>query len=201
MVTQELLENVAERYRQGQNKSQIKEALMAEGWEDIDIDQAVLHWQREGLHQIPFVAKLIDSITDLNERTSKLPPHMVLMSLGFCVLLLLLVVGVLYIVLDPLSVRAGQRDRQREVALGEIQQAIEKYYTTKKGYPKALSMLAPSYIATIPVDPKTGGQYKYLLDPSGRRYELCVVFETKALQCISSSADTTIPVILPSTNP
>ena len=197
MVTQELLDNIIERYRQGQKTSQIKESLLVEGWEDIDIDQAISHLQTAALQQIPLVASFAKFFSRLDERTSRLPPHMVAAVLCFCAVLLFAVGGIFYWFHDPLGVRYGERDRQREKEIIQIRESLNTYFTANKAYPKTLIQLVPTYLATLPVDPETGKPYNYIPAKNPDNYQLCVSFETKAPVCISPVAANTLPVVVP----
>jgi hypothetical protein len=198
MVTQELLDNIAERYRQGQKRADIKDTLMAEGWEDIDIDAAISQLQKAGLQQIPIVGKVMKIYNEIDEKTSRMPPRMVLTSLLFCLLLVFAVGAILFFVLDPLGTRAGPRDEQRKTDFIQIRTALTKYGREKKQYPKSLNELVPTYVFHLPVDPKTGNQYQYILHKETNNYQLCISFELQIPQCVASSDTSTIPVVTPS---
>lgn len=197
MVTQELLDNIIERYRQGQKTSQIKESLLAEGWEDIDIDQAISQLQTAALQQIPLVATFAKFFSQLDERTSRLPPHMVAVVLCFCALLLFAVGGIFYWFLDPLGVRSGERDKQREKEIIQIRESLDTYFTANKAYPESLTQLVPAYLTVLPLDPETGKSYNYIPAKNIDNYQLCVSFETKAPVCISPVAANTLPIVVP----
>lgn len=197
MVTQELLDNIAERYRIGQKRAEIKDTLMAEGYEDIDIDAAIGQLQRAGLQQIPIVAKVMHYYTEIDKKTSRMPPHMVLISLLFCLLIVVAVGVILFFALDPLGMRAGQRDEQRKTAFVQIRTALAKYGKDNQKYPASLKELVPHYISSLPVDTKTSEQYEYILHKQTGNYQLCISFELQTPQCIASSDTSTIPVVTP----
>lgn len=197
MVTQELLDNIAERYRLGQKRAEIKEVLMAEGWEDIDIDQAIGQLQRAGLQQIPVVSKVMHVFNEIDEKTSRLPPRMILTALLFCLLLVVAVGAILFFAFDPLGTRAGQRDEQRKTAFIQLRTALSKYGNEKKKYPQSLQELVPAYVSALPIDPKTGKQYEYILHKETNNYQLCISFELQTPQCVASSDTSIIPVVTP----
>ena len=56
---------------------------------------------------------------------------------------------------------AGQRDEKRILDIFVIEMALFKYKEGNNTYPKDLSRLAPSFLDSVPVDPKTGVAYHY----------------------------------------
>jgi len=52
MVDNGLVQNITERFKQGQNSSQIKEALREEGYAEADIDTAFRHIRHTAFQQI-----------------------------------------------------------------------------------------------------------------------------------------------------
>src|SRR6266576_439831 len=101
MVTQELIENITRRLSQGQKREDIKEALMATGWEDIDIDEAFSTIQKEALKQIPMIAWWINFMAVLDKKTANLPIYMTMVIMGCSALVVILVAYGLYLILDP----------------------------------------------------------------------------------------------------
>jgi|GEM_PF-1561914 len=198
MVTQELIDNISRRFRQGQTKEEIKQSLVDEGWEDIDVDEAIRHIQKAALAQIPFVAKYMEFMANLDKKTAELPPRMVLAVCGVSAIFVLIVAVILYNIIDPFNTRAGFRDTQREQALTQLQEGIQNYFADKQTYPKQLSELSPKYVATVPKDPKSQGDYAYTPLDSQLNYELCITFETQSAQCVSSTTSSAIPTVLPS---
>lgn len=198
MVTQELIDNISRRFRQGQTKEEIKQALVDEGWEDIDVDEAIRHIQKAALAQIPIIAKYMDFMANLDKKTAELSPPMVLAVCGVSAIIVLIVAVILYNVIDPFNAKAGIRDTQREQALTQLQAGIQKFFDDKQKYPAQLSELSPKYIDSVPKDPKSNGDYAYTPLDSQLNYELCITFETQAAQCVSSTTSSVIPTVLPS---
>jgi hypothetical protein len=197
MVTQELIDNIARRFRQGQTKEEIKQSLVEEGWEDIDVDEAISHIQKTALSQLPFIAAYTKFMTELDAKTANLSMPMVLAVCGFFAIIVLLVAVALYNLLDPFNVRPAERDTQRQQALTKLQTAVQKYYKDKHMYPSSLEQLAPTYIQPVPKDPKTGKDYSYKTLDKQMNYDLCITFEVQAEQCVSSATSSSIPVVRP----
>ena len=53
----------------------------------------------------------------------------------------------------------------------------------------------------IPLDPSTKKPLVYHLLDDLANYELCVEFETRKYQCVSSSSSSVIPIVLPTEQP
>jgi prepilin-type N-terminal cleavage/methylation domain-containing protein len=80
----------------------------------------------------------------------------------------LLIVLVIIAILATLTISALESSRQKSrdaTRLSDIKQlqlALEVYFSSgNHQYPAALSSLAPSYIPSVPRDPKTGNSYLY----------------------------------------
>ena len=93
---------------------------------------------------------------------------------GFTVLELLVVIAIIgilsAIILSQVSkARARGRDTRRIEDVRTLQTALELYYTANYRYPTydeffgtgGTVKLTPTYIKTLPKDPKTGGIYRY----------------------------------------
>lgn len=85
---------------------------------------------------------------------------------GFTLIELLVVIAIIGIlssvVLASLnSARQKSRDARRLSDIKQVQLALELYYDANTGYPTALSALAPTYIAVVPLDPQAGSSYQY----------------------------------------
>ncbi|MFA6007206.1 MAG: type II secretion system protein [Candidatus Shapirobacteria bacterium] len=70
------------------------------------------------------------------------------------------------------------RDSRRIEDLNGIQKAAEQYYgATSYSYPATLNSLSPTYILTVPVDPKGIGYTAYLYTPLAGGYCACAAVE------------------------
>lgn len=81
------------------------------------------------------------------------------MKRGFTLIELLVVIAIIGILASIISVsltsaRAKGRDAKRVADLRTIQLSLEEYYSDTGNYPTTLGALAPTYISTIPKDPK-----------------------------------------------
>jgi len=72
MVDNGLVQNITERFKQGQNSSQIKEALREEGYAEADIDTAFRHIRHTAFQQIPIVAAFSHWLEGMDSKTSNL---------------------------------------------------------------------------------------------------------------------------------
>lgn len=86
---------------------------------------------------------------------------------GFTLIELLVVIAIIGIlssvVLASLnSARRKGRDARRISDVKQLQLAMELYYDNSSSeYPDTLSLLAPTYISTVPKDPQTAVDYQY----------------------------------------
>lgn len=55
-----------------------------------------------------------------------------------------------------------------------IQSALEKYYSDHGIYPPNLEDLVPEYLSSVPLNPVTGKQFKYVLQENSKKYKLCL---------------------------
>lgn len=197
MVTQELIDLIKEKYQEGANRQKIKDELAELGWQETDVDAAIRQIQHEALQKLPIVSHINQFMTQLDTKTSAWSVPVVLGACGVMALVVIAIAIFLYNTVDPLGNNAASRDSQREKAMNVLHDAIDAYYKTNSRYPGSLSDLAPSFIASIPTDPKTGQQYDYMVKDNSANYELCAQFETLSVQCVSSSANSTIPFVTP----
>ncbi len=80
---------------------------------------------------------------------------------------------------------AKGRDGQRKAHLEAIRSALEIYRSDLGAYPAGTGSLSPTYIGTVPVDPKTAAAYAYT--PAGTTYTLCANLENPAgAYCVSN---------------
>lgn len=117
---------------------------------------------------------------------------------GFTLIELLVVIAIIGILIAVGSIsytRAVQlsRDSKRKTDLEQIRQALETYRSENFSYPTDgnLNSLAPDYITTIPIDPKSGTPgYGYTYDQlSTTTYSLCAELEnftTDPTYCVSN---------------
>ncbi len=88
---------------------------------------------------------------------------------GFTLIELMVVISIIGILvaIGAVSYRKTYqltRDSRRKADLAQIQQALESYRAENGVYPSTSSWksaLSPTYINTIPTDPKTGDDYNY----------------------------------------
>ncbi len=85
---------------------------------------------------------------------------------GFTLIELLVVIALIGILASIIlvslsSAQAKGRDAKRIADIRTIQLSLEQYYSDNLSYPLQLSTLVPTYLPTMPLDPKTGQQYSY----------------------------------------
>ncbi|MFA5776405.1 MAG: type II secretion system protein [Patescibacteria group bacterium] len=92
-----------------------------------------------------------------------------LMELLISISLIAILTGVLLAVLNPRGIQAKARDSQRISDLSKVKVALESYFSDNRGYPisagwvavtslsTAVPLLSPTYINTLPEDPKKTG--------------------------------------------
>ena len=103
---------------------------------------------------------------------------------GFTLIELLVVVAIIGIltsvgILSYRSTNQKARDGRRQAELEQIRTALEIYRSDENVYPGALDDLVPSYMQTLPTDPKTP-TYTYYYSPNTvdyRTYDLCAYSE------------------------
>jgi prepilin-type N-terminal cleavage/methylation domain-containing protein len=117
---------------------------------------------------------------------------------GFTLIELLVVIAIIGIlssvVLASLnSARQKSRDAKRVSDLKQLQLALELYYDSNGGYPSALTtvtIVTPGYIAAIPKDPTTQGDYAYAAIGTGcTSYHLGTTLENTGHVSLSSDVD------------
>jgi hypothetical protein len=195
MVTDELIAVIKSRFRDGERREDIKYSLLEEGWEGVDIEAAISQIQRDALKQLPLLSTFYAFIERMEARTAHSSPKMTFAVLGGSFMIVLVIFWGLYLLLDPLGTKSGERDIQRETDVVKIRNGLNKYYTARFAYPPALNDLVPDFLQSIPRDPKTGAEYPYKLQGESN-YSLCINFESKAPQCLAAEpSSSSIPVV------
>ncbi len=105
---------------------------------------------------------------------------------GFTLIELLIVIAIIAILLavgttSYLTASKQSRDSRRKTDLEQIRQALEMYRSENGTYPSqgagnTPSGLTPTYITTIPSDPKEGTYY-YSVGTPATTYALCATLE------------------------
>ena len=69
------------------------------------------------------------------------------------------------------------RDSRRIADLEKIRMALEVVRQSGTTYPSNTNYLEPDYLSKVPVDPKTGGTYPYIIESGNYRYALQATME------------------------
>ncbi len=90
---------------------------------------------------------------------------------GFTIIELLVVIVVIAILIaltlpNLFGLQKRARDDTRKNDLKNVQSALGTYFNDTNNYPSALSSLSPTYLNSVPNDPR-GGAYTYTPAPSG----------------------------------
>lgn len=188
MVNEELEAIIRAKFQEGLKRSEIRVALLEQGYDEIEVDKTLDHVQHDAIKQLPGVSHMYQFIEDMERKTDHASPKVVATVLMGCFLVLLSIFGGLYYWLDPLGIQTSDRDKQRETDIVKIRSAVDAYYIAKNSYPAKLEELMPEYLQAIPRDPKSGSSYQYRLINGNASYELCVTFETLPAQCLNPIA-------------
>ncbi len=91
---------------------------------------------------------------------------------GFTLIELLVVIAIIGILATIVMVslntaRSKARDARRVSDVRQTQLALQMYYDSLGNYPATLSLLAPTYINTAPLDPDGTSAYQYAVCSSG----------------------------------
>jgi len=186
MVDQQLKEDIIRRLQAGQSRDEIEAALQQAGWEDIDVREAFSQIQREALQQLPVISTVMNFISRMDKKYAHLSAKATIVVLGAFAFSLIVLAIALYALFDPIGINASARDSQREAALVSLQEALAKYFAKEHRYPASLDMLVPSYVSSVPSDPKTKRSYDYKILSDKVNYQLCVNFEVNSVQCVNS---------------
>lgn len=186
MINEDLLVEIQSRYQRGHKSAEIKRDLIKIGWSEKEVDDAISYLHRLALKQVPIISSVLNLWEGFELKVANISPRMAVVVLAsIAVVIALLGVG-MYVLLDPLNIKSGNRDEQRNAALTQIQSALDNYFSQRQSYPTSLSELSPEYLQSIPKDPRTREEYEYRL--SNGNYELCVKFEIKPVECFSGSS-------------
>jgi len=113
---------------------------------------------------------------------------------GFTLVELLVVIGIIAILASVITIstsnaRKQSRDAKRKADMNSVSTVLEMYYTQNKSYPPGgysnLSILAPTYISTIPQD----ATYTYTADATNKKYVLSAGLELAETQEFACSTD------------
>lgn len=202
MVNEELEAIVRAKFQEGLKRSEIRVALLEEGYDEIEVDKTLVHVQHDAIKQLPGIAHMYQFIEDMERKTDHASPKVVATVLIGCFSVLLGLFGGLYYWLDPLGIQTLDRDKQRETDVIKIRSAVDAYYIAKNSYPAKLEELLPEYLQAVPLDPKSGSTYKYRLINGNTGYELCVTFETIPAQCLNPvTSETSAPMVIVTPTP
>ena len=108
-------------------------------------------------------------------------------------LVVLFIIGALTGLLLPnlMGARERARDSQRKQDLFEIKSALRLYYNDNQSYPDAGDFSFGSawtgYMALVPNDPKTGGEYYYCVNTDNEGFILAASLENAADSNIGES--------------
>lgn len=185
MNNEDLIADIQSRFQRGHRGSDIKKALLDEGWSEKEIDSAIAHLHHLALKQMPIISSVIHSWENLESKVLHLPRRTLLVALGGVALVLILLEVGLFIFFDPLNTKANKRDAQREIIFTQTHTALEKYFEEKQMYPESLAELVPKYLSLAPKDSGTGEVYSYRL-LENEAYELCVAYEARPVDCVTS---------------
>ncbi len=113
---------------------------------------------------------------------------------GFTLIELLIVIAIIAILLavgttSYLTASKQSRDSRRKTDLEQIRQALEMYRSENGTYPaqgagNTPSGLTPTYITTLPADPKEGTYY-YAVGSPATTYSLCATLEIVPVSPVS----------------
>lgn len=203
MVTPELIEIITTKIQRGQTRAKIKEELIIEGYADDDIEDAIGQIHRVALQQIPVVAFFMNTYENIEKKSKTLSPTAIVGILGICGGILLLIAFFLYTYFDPLSIQSGKRDEQRVAFATQLGTSLRDYFIKQHRYPSQLSELVPTYLPALHDDSAVMKSIRYVALEDSNTYELCVSFETQAVECIGpiDTTNLSVPVVSPTLRP
>ena len=198
MVNDQLDALIREKFQKGERRDAIKASLVEQGWDETDVDNAIKQIQHDALRQMPGISTFIKHMETWEQKTANASPKVIAGVLLACAGVVMVISLILYVWLDPLGTKSSDRDKQRETDFIKLHNSISSYYSAKGMYPSTLKDLLPNYLQSLPLDPKTGAVYVYKSVNGTSDFELCVSFETKSGQCISSgnADENSIPEVI-----
>ena len=195
MVIDELIEEVRERFREGQRRNEIKEDLMVKGYDEDDIDDTIVKIQNDALKQLPGISWIYQRIEHFESNSHAASPKTTVLLMIACVVFLIFVAGSLYFLLDPLRTQTSGRDIKRQSDATIVENGLAQYFQKNSRYPDKLDDMVPGTISDIPRDPQTGQEYSYQPLDNNQDYKLCIAFEQQQQQCVNAPSVSTIPIV------
>lgn len=179
MQNEELVSQIEEYLKKGGKIEEIRDSLLEQGMDGNVLDEllASVHKPPSFWQQLP-TYKYFEA---WDKKTAELPARKIWAISGVMVLSVILIGIMAYRVIDPQGLRGEERDKMRGEAQAKLSVVLRDFWLKNGHYPASLGELVPAYINSIPVDPKTGLAYEYVSSGNGRTYNLCVIFETKAV--------------------
>jgi hypothetical protein len=195
MVIDELIDEIRERFSKGQRRNEIKEDLMAKGYNEDDIDDTIAKIQNDVLKQLPGISWIYQRIEHFESNPHATSPLTTIFLMISCVVFLILVAGSLYFLLDPLRTQTSGRDTKRQSDATIVENGLAQYFQKNNRYPDKLDDMVPGTISDIPRDPQTGQEYSYQPLDNNQDYKLCIVFEQQQQQCVNAPVVSIIPIV------
>lgn len=114
---------------------------------------------------------------------------------GFTLIELIVVIAIIGLLASILTTwlndtRKKSRDARRIADLKQIQLATQLYFDKNASYPANLTLLVPTFIATIPKDPVGNVSYIYEQTQGGASYHIGANLEDPTNAALQSDADT-----------
>ena len=195
MVIDELVEEIRERFQKGQHRREIKEDLMAEGYEEGDIDDTIGKIQHDIFKQLPGISWIYQRIEHFESKPNAASTRTTVFLMAACIVFLFVLAGALYFLVDPLGSLSGGRDVKRQSDETIIQNGLGQYFQKNDRYPDILDELVPGSLSDVPRDPQTKAEYLYQQLDNNQNYKLCINFEQSQQQCVTAPSISAIPVI------
>lgn len=196
MIIHELIEQIQERFRNGQRRAEIKEDLMNQGYDEDDIDETISKIQKDALKQLPGIAWVYQKIEHFESKPNAGSPKTTALLMVACFIFLIILAGALYFIIDPFGTAPGGRDTKRQSDAIIIQNGLSQYFQKNNHYPDMLDEMVPGTLTLIPHDPKTGKEYSYQPLDNNQNFKLCIDYEEQEQQCLNAAPEvSTIPVV------